>query len=299
MTAAFLDIGSNSIRYMRAAIEGGHFLCGKKRRVTARLAEGLLESGCISPAALQRNLAAVLQFYQLAQGEGLALYAYATSAARDARNREEFLAPLRDLPDFHLHLLSGEEEARYAFLGAARGRAGTLIDIGGGSAQICGARAIGTDCNQPTATSNFFAESFPIGCVRAKECLGEINDLDVAYARIRDWVLPLLPRADTYTLSAPYYGVGGTITTLGTILDTSLQTPIAPENLYPLLRQLLDLGAGRAAHPLLRDRHDVIIPGGLVLMALLSHFRIPTLLPTHRDGLEGFAEEVLRDGNNK
>lgn len=291
--AAFLDIGSNSIRYMRASLQDGRLMSAKKQRMTTRLAENLLQSGRLSPQAVQRSLNAIMQFYQMTQAVGLPLYAYATSAARDAENREEFLSVLRGLPNFHLHLLSGTEEARYAFLGAAQNGTGCLVDIGGGSAQICGCA--------PDKDAVFFAESFPIGCVRAKEFLGEIADLDMAFAKARAWLAPLLPPAKAFPLCAPCYGVGGSITTLGALLDgqtaqheKALHTSLTQENLFLLLQQLLALGAKRREHPLLKDRHDVIIPGGLVLLSLLSHFGIPALQPTHRDGLDGFAAEILR-----
>ena len=141
---AIIDIGSNSIRYLGKNPE--------KQLATTRLAEGLITTGMLSEAAMERSIAAIACFVQKAHAEGLTPYAYATSAVRDAHNRTEFLARVKRACGICIDVLSGEREAQYARLGAAA--QGGIVDVGGGSSQI---------------VTEGFAASYPVGCVRAKE----------------------------------------------------------------------------------------------------------------------------------
>ena len=301
---AILDIGSNSIRYMavkrgveslrvgdekqstmQMAIElpeTGRGTAGlhisDKKRSTTRLATGLLETGRLCAANMLSSAASIHGFCAEAEKEGLTVYAYATSAVRDAENRGEFLALLDGIPNLCLEILSGEDEAKMAYIGATAGRQGTLIDIGGGSLQI--------------ATPGS-AASAPFGCVRAKEFC-EVHDLALAKQALSARLFTLIDIPKTH--SAPYLGVGGSITTLGALLagqtvfagGAKLGT-ITQENLKTLLTALYKMGAERAAHPLLATRHDTILHGGLLLACLMDALCIQELTPSHADGMEGYA----------
>ena len=105
---AIIDIGSNSIRYLGKNPE--------KQLATTRLAEGLITTGMLSEAAMERSIAAIACFVQKAHAEGLTPYAYATSAVRDAHNRTEFLARVKRACGICIDVLSGEREAQYARL---------------------------------------------------------------------------------------------------------------------------------------------------------------------------------------
>ncbi|HMM32844.1 MAG TPA: Ppx/GppA family phosphatase, partial [Clostridia bacterium] len=86
MAVAVIDIGSNSIRYMGTS--------GKQLEIT-RLASGLNKSGRLSDSAMRHTAEVVRSFVDLAQKEGLPVFAYATSAVRDCLNRKEFLELIR------------------------------------------------------------------------------------------------------------------------------------------------------------------------------------------------------------
>ncbi|MCL2696103.1 MAG: hypothetical protein FWE69_07235 [Clostridiales bacterium] len=328
---AVIDIGSNSIRYMTAASERGLLRCGAKQRRTTRLATGLLETGRLRTENLIASAAVVRGFCAEAAKEGLFVCAYATSAVRDAENRAEFLSLLESIPNLRLEILSGEEEARLAYLGATKGQGGTVIDIGGGSLQVATAKD---------------AVSAPSGAIRAKEfCAVTAPDsrfripdssLETMKQMLAEQLFALLPPPSVHV--GPYYGVGGTITTLGALLESSvitwekrweyLQPLLAKEyctvddlksakraltglgafrknsvitrkKLWTLLKELHAMGPARAQHPLLESRHDTIIPGGLLLLNLMEKMRIDKLTPSHADGLEGYAQKIMEERGTK
>ncbi len=281
-----VDIGSNSIRTMTAerAESGFGFSC--KAVYTTRLAEGLDKTGLLSQAAMRATLAVLADAAALGRANGAALFAYATSAVRDAANRADFLLRAESALGVPVRVLSGREEARYAYLGATAGT-GALIDIGGGSAQIV------TETN---------AESFPIGCVRARDfglsCAQDVLS-PAACLEVSRWVDA---RTDALRVrAARWTGVGGTITTLGALsLDLPAYDPalvsgaaLTPEALAALIAKLNKLGDARRAHPLLTQRHDVIVWGALVLARLMERLSVDALFVSDADGMEGYAMEVL------
>ena len=286
-----LDIGSNSIRFalMERNDDGVFFVPGGRKDIrTTRLGKGLDKTGRLSAEAMEATVAACREFCRRTDDAGARAYAYATCAVRDAGNRQELLDALKTAcPGLSLFLLSGEEEGRLAYLGAMGGRAGTLLDIGGGSAQV---------------VTPDWAVSFPTGCVRAQDLCPED-----ALHRMRDTIYTWLSERVTLPgqTTAPFFGVGGTITTLGALLlrqdrydGSQLSTlRLTPELLNALLQRLSDLGdAERARMPLLVRRHDVILQGGLILSWFMENLRIKALTPTDRGGMEGFAMWLSEKG---
>ena len=288
---AILDIGSNSVRFafLTRGDDGAFFVPdGRKEICTTRLGKGLDTTGRLSLEAMEATIIACRRFCDKADAAGAPAYAYATSAVRDAQNRQELLNALKALcPGLSLFLLSGEEEGRLAYRGALGGRSGTLLDIGGGSAQVV----------TPT-----WSVSFPTGCVRAQDLCPED-----ALERMRDTIYTWLN--DRVRLpgqaEAPFFGVGGTITTLGALLlqqsryDGSRLSALrlTPELLNALLLRLSALGdEGRAKMPLLVRRHDVILQGGLILSWFMETLGIKAMTPTDRGGMEGFAMWLYEKG---
>jgi exopolyphosphatase/guanosine-5'-triphosphate,3'-diphosphate pyrophosphatase len=139
LRVAAVDIGTNSVRLLVAG-RGLHWL---QRRVrVVRLGEGVDETGRLSEAAITRAVA-VLEEYAEAIGHwGVQrAEAVATSALRDAENREEFLALAERALGVRPRVIAGDEEAWLAFRGAVAGLAGhptpfLVVDVGGGSTEF-------------------------------------------------------------------------------------------------------------------------------------------------------------------
>ena len=288
---SILDIGSNSVRFAYMAQQpSGRFCVPDKQKLvcTTQLGKGLDATGLLSSDSMHKTVSACERFYAMAQEQQVPIYAYATSAVRDAGNRQALIEDIKRVcPKMQLFILSGQEEGSLAYLGAFQGESGTLIDIGGGSMQVV----------SPTS-----AQSYPTGCVRARDWCPERplpQMRDTLYAWLRSRVT--LPQ-DT---CAPYLGVGGTITTLGALLlqqtkydGSELSTlRLTPELLSTLLTKLYQMGdEERARNPLLSRRHDIILQGGLILLWLMEQLSIKWLTPTDHDGMEGFAAWLLQKG---
>lgn len=295
MKLIVFDIGSNTVRTAKVT-EGddGLPLVSHKRVYTTRLAEGLAESGNLSRARMLQSLLVIRSVHTEASEQGFSSYAYATSAVRDAANGRDFVSEVEAIiGSGHARILSGSEEAAFAQRGADPSGKRTIIDIGGGSTQIV----------RPD-----FRESWPIGCVRAKD-LAPYTEL----SEIADGLRPILSglfgtpdldeRPDKPTLpnekqkpAADLLGVGGTITTLALLCEGQQNfVPWVGEkrieliDLVVTLQQLSSLGDGeRATIPLLKDRHDVILHGGVILQYLMARLHCTRVGATLSDGLDGY-----------
>ena len=275
-----IDIGSNSVRYMEAECTLEHVHSLFKSVHTTRLAEGQDQNHLLQDAPMRRTADIVNVLSESATEKGLPVFAYATSAVRDAANKDIFLSMIH--PSLEVSVLSGDEEGRLAYKGATGGR-GTLIDIGGGSMQVV------------TESISFSA---PTGCVRFKEICSDGSPETLMKA--------VVPWADRFCSELPKVtgtvkGVGGTITTIGALLLDQNQYNgrelekilITSESLNALTDRLFAMGEGRKNHPLLKRRHDIILHGCTLLHYLMIRLNIDSVSPCDRDGMEGFAESIL------
>lgn len=282
--AAIVDIGSNSIRYMEA-VQTGHGLCFSPKQVyTTRLAEGLPATGMLSERRMAQSLDVLCTLAHAAASAGAPAFAYATSAVRDAGNRDAFLACVFERTGLRVRVLDGAEEAAFAFAGATGAAGGGLIDIGGGSTQIVTAA---------------YRQSWPLGCVRLKElCPG------ATLADIRKTALPLLQAtiAPPPLHTEPWTAVGGTATTLAALSLRLASYDAAAVNgcrmhaaqLSALLDRLDNMGErGRRMQPLLSERYDVILYGATILAFVVALLGIDLLRFSDADGMEGYAAACL------
>ena len=301
MKLLVFDIGSNSVRTLRVTQETGFAPQFSGKRVyTTRLAEGLAESGALSQARMLQSLLAIRSLHSEHAAQGFSSFAYATSAVRDASNGTTFLQSVEEIiGSGHARILSGEEEAAFAQQGANPEGGKIILDIGGGSTQIV----------RPGSR-----ESWPIGCVRAKD-LAPYDDL----ASISEALYPILsglfgpPELDErpgrpvlsdekLPMQDLLLGVGGTITSLALLCegkDTFApwqgEKRIESFALRAVLNALDGMGdSERANIPLLKDRHDVILHGGVILQFLLERLHSPRIAATLNDGLDGYALHLLK-----
>lgn len=300
MKLLVFDIGSNSVRTLRVTKDAGDLPQFSAKRVyTTRLAEGLAETGALSQARMLQSLLVIRSLHGEHAAQGFSSFAYATSAVRDAKNGKSFIEAIEEIiGKGHARILSGAEEATFAQHGADPEGGRTIIDIGGGSTQIV----------RPDSR-----ESWPIGCVRAKD-LAPYPDLH----SISESLYPILSglfgppeldeRSDRPVLSSEHMipheallGVGGTITTLALLCEgKDVFSPWQGEKRIDLfaLRAVLSTLDGMGDHerakvPLLKDRHDVILHGGVILQYLLERLHCPRIGATLSDGLDGYALHLI------
>jgi exopolyphosphatase/guanosine-5'-triphosphate,3'-diphosphate pyrophosphatase len=164
MRVAAIDCGTNSIRLLIADIEGDSFREVTRLMEVVRLGQGVDKTGQFHPDAIARTLAAVdLYAAEIAKRGVEKIRFCATSATRDATNRDLFIEGVFERLGVRPEVISGEEEASLSFLGATRDLPPSdgpflVVDIGGGSTEF----VFGTDKVE-------FAKSVNIGCVRMSE----------------------------------------------------------------------------------------------------------------------------------
>lgn len=323
---AVIDIGSNSTRLMlaEAARQKKGFSVLEKRLIGTRLGEGMGVSRVLSDAGMQRTLNALDNFLAIAKNvKADEVFVFATSAVRDARNRNDFLSRCHSRLDIEVDVLSGVEEARIAFWGVqGEGGTGRLIDIGGGSTELIAARE-----GEMRLTG-----SVDMGCVRAA---GRLEDTSVGHTALRQLFRnsPAHMREAAHkkgeyaksTKTAKYllakmrkepgqvYAVGGTVTSVAALAagltvhyDARLvQGRVLTHNeIRSILHELGPMPADcRAQIPLLKERADVICFGISILLTCMDDMEINSVVTSDADNLEGylrkkFAESGLTSRRN-
>lgn len=140
MLRAIIDIGSNSIKMRIAAVTNGHIRVIRDETEVVRLGRGMSESGVLSAESMKVSCEAVCRMTHRASLMGADIFAVGTMALRTAKNADVFVKMVKDSCGQDIHVLSGEEEAKYSWLGAVDGLGITgnavMFDSGGGSTEF-------------------------------------------------------------------------------------------------------------------------------------------------------------------
>ena len=143
MRAAVVDIGTNSTRLLIADVADGALTELERRSIVTRLGEGVDATGALGEEPQRRVFTVLDSYAEAIEVHGCdARTAVMTSAVRDASNGAQFAATVRDRYGLDGRTLSGDEEARFTFLGASASPAAdgdhplVVIDIGGGSTEL-------------------------------------------------------------------------------------------------------------------------------------------------------------------
>jgi exopolyphosphatase/guanosine-5'-triphosphate,3'-diphosphate pyrophosphatase len=139
---AVIDVGSNSVRLVLYRVEGRAIWTVFNEKVLAGLGRDLAQTGHLSPDGVKAAFGALRRFRALLDAvQPAQVFATATAAVREARDRAAFLDQVEAETGFVLRVLSGEEEARYSALGVvagAPGADGVVGDLGGSSLELIG-----------------------------------------------------------------------------------------------------------------------------------------------------------------
>ena len=304
-TVAAIDCGTNSIRLLIAdPADGGGLIDRDRRTEIVRLGQGVDATGEFHPDALARTFAAVDAYAELITAAGVPtdrIHFVATSASRDAKNRDAFFDGVRErlgvLPD----VISGDREAQLSFTGAlsrVRPEAGPVLvmDIGGGSTEFI----VGTATAEMTS-----AISLNIGSVRVTERFLKTSPPTVdELAEAEAYVDGLLDRSDVpFGAIGSWIGVAGTATTLAGVYLQLAQydraqvhgSTIPRAGLDELLARLsrLTVAEIRALPSMHPGRADVITGGTLIATRVAARTPVPEMIISESDILDGIALELL------
>ena len=309
-TVAAVDCGTNSTRLLVArASDGGGLGTLEREMVITRLGAGVDASGALAPDAVERTLEALRRFRSTIDRHGVErVRVTATSAARDASNREELFSAAEEVLGIRPELLDGAEEARLSFLGAVAeldpdDGPFLVVDIGGGSTEF----AVGAG-PEPEGTL-----SVDVGCVRLTEQYLHSDPprpeelsaaISVAEAYLDD-VVREVPQTRDASLMV---GLAGTVTTVAAVelglahYDRRLihhfrLSRNAAEDVFRTLAT--EARADRVHNPGLEEaRADVIVGGCCILVAVLRYFELDSCLVSEADILDGLARSLVFDGRS-
>ncbi len=312
---AAIDCGTNSIRMLVSDVRDGEIWEVSRHNEIVRLGQGVDATGRLAPEAIERTRRALDTYVDIMRAMGVTdVRMVATSATRDAANREEFFGMTEELlgaikPGAVAEVISGDEEAALSFRGAvtdldpARGPF-CVIDLGGGSTEFI----VGTGEGEILG-----ATSVNMGCVRVTERImvsdpaseDEIAEAEDYVAELTEQVAEQVPldRARTFV------GVAGTFTTLSALaqgLETYDRSEIHNSELsFEALQVITDNlisepAALRAAHPVIHPgRADVIGGGSVVVNGIIDmvnrHSDVHSFVISEKDILDGIVAG-LADG---
>ena len=296
---AAIDCGTNSIRLLVTDISEGVQTDLDRRMEIVRLGQDVDRTGRLAPEALARTFAALATYTEAIVTLGAESVRFvATSATRDAANRDEFVHGVTRLLGVAPEVASGDEEARLSFVGATRGLPESIaapylvVDIGGGSTEL----VVGAD--RPHS-----AFSADVGSVRLTErrLLDDPPTADqVALARADiEAALDDASRHVTLRDAASLIGVAGSVTTVAGIhlglraYDSAAihHSRVPAEAVRRISDQLLEADhAERAAIPVIHPgRVDVIAAGALVLRCVVDRAGVDEVVVSEHDILDGIA----------
>jgi exopolyphosphatase/guanosine-5'-triphosphate,3'-diphosphate pyrophosphatase len=292
-TRAVIDVGTNSVKLLVADVAGKVVTPLHEGSHQTRLGHGFYETHVLQAGAIDQTAKAVADFVNEAHPwNPTSFKIIATSAARDAVNKDELLRAIESVAGIPVTIISGEQEADWVYKGVTSdpllANSNLLVmDVGGGSSEfILGAGA-----------ERIFAESFPIGSVRLLEkisigdppLLTELAECERSvHAILIDEVVPKLrPNMEAMGNDVQLVGTGGTSTILariqlklrsfsremieGTFLSREmLKTEMMRLWSVPLetRKQIIGLPANRA---------DVILPGVVIFHQVMEIFGLATL----------------------
>lgn len=309
---AAVDCGTNSIRLLVADVtvgaDGSRTLRDVQREMRiVRLGQGVDATGRLGPEALERTRTALAEYAAIAQRTGVErVRMVATSATRDAANRNDFFRLVRETLGTDAEVITGGEEASLSFTGAVgdldpRDGPFVVVDVGGGStevvlgswdgvrAEVDASRSVDVGCvriterclraDPPDADDVAAAEAFAAGTLEAAFD-------DVAVGKARTWV-----------------GVAGTVTTLSAVAQrlssydpgrTHLSTMTLDQVRSTAADLLTSTHQERSDNPVIHPgRVDVIAGGALIVRVLAEQLYaragIDTLVVSEHDILDGIA----------
>ncbi|WP_309080438.1 Ppx/GppA phosphatase family protein [Zhihengliuella sp.] len=316
MRVAAIDCGTNSIRLLIADSVEHDGVVGledvEREMRVVRLGQGVDATGRFAEEALERTFDALDEYTALIQRHGVApgsVRFVATSATRDAANRDVFIAGVRERLGLEPEVVSGDEEAALSFAGAVSvhpphdGERVLVVDLGGGSTEFVAGTAAGVEAGLST----------DMGCVRFTERFLRSDpptdeEVDAATAEVHRFLGEVQAAVDLASLDR-VIGVAGTITTITAhALDLDQYRPDRINgSVLPLgvvaaaATELLELPRDRRAslpymHP---GRVDVIGAGALIWRTVVQHLgevtqgRVSVAGTSEHDILDGIALSVV------
>ncbi len=292
MRLASIDIGTNSVKLVVAEVENQNIrnVILERTEIT-RLGEYVNKTNTLQKEAMDRTLKIIRDFKLEADNLGVQkIIAIATSAMRDAENRDEFVKSVNETINTELWVATGDEEAELTFIGACSdpqlcSRKLILVDVGGGSTEfILGQNGIIED-----------KFSINAGCVRLTEEFIHsdpisTDEIQNVFKTIISLFYSRLSRIDMN--ERELVGVGGTITTLAAIhqgisdykVDNIHRYVMSKEDIVSLLSYLkrMSLDERKKVQGLHPKRADIIVAGAAIFSTVMEILKAREIIVSTR-----------------
>ena len=295
---AVIDIGTNSVKLLVADVAEPSLNPIFEESEQTRLGRGFYETHQLQHEAIRDTAAVVAKFAEIARGKNAAsLRVIATSAARDATNKQELLSAIRAASGLEVEIISGSKEADLVYRGVRSdpklaGERLLILDVGGGSSEFI----IGEN-EHPE-----FSHSFPLGSVRLLEYLHPSDppatgELDNCRAWLQHYfaqeVGPIMrPALARHSATTRLIGTGGAATILARMeyaLDKYHRheiegARISLDSIRGWMARLwsMPLSERRQITGLPKKRADVILTGMAIYEAVLLEFGFSELRASTR-----------------
>ncbi len=292
---AVVDIGTNSARLMIAHVEYGRIVTDYKTLRLIRVGEGMVGKKMIIQSAMERTKQALQEYKKISKEYGVNkndFFAFATSAVRDANNKEAFCLFLKNECDINIDIISGDKEALLGFAGCIDGK-GAMFDIGGGSTEVM----------QGSLSDVRFAHSFRIGTVRMLQMFPSGDDADPdAFKKAH--ALAAKTFAQVPDAGNKFYtGIGGTATALAA-LDLGLTEYISErvqghiitfqraQELCNVLKSKTK-DQRKAINGLPEKKADVVVFGAIIFFEFMKAVGATSVIVSDSDNQEGYLKFKL------
>src|SRR4051812_10643279 len=296
---AAIDCGTNSTRLLVTEAVDRPPL-SRLMRIT-RLGQGVDGTGRLAPEAIERTVAVLREYRGVMDDLGVErVRMTATSAARDAANRDDFFDAAKEAAGVVPELLGGEEEGRLSFAGATAELDPAdgpflVVDIGGGSTEF--AVGAGTGTGDPDGVL-----SVDMGCVRLTEKFLHRDpptpeELSQVISVARDYMEDVVREIPATRDAKRLVGLAGTVSTVAAVeqglatydrdrIHHFVLTRAAAEDVFRTLAT--EKRADRVHNPGLEEaRADVIVGGAVILVTIMRHFDFDDCLVSEADILDG------------
>lgn len=270
---AVIDLGTNTCLLLVASLVNGKLTTLFEAQETPRIGKGIYDTHKISNEGFEKAREIFEKYKRFSNEYNVKeIYAFGTSALRDADNSDEFVDYIKSKTGINIKVISGNEEAECAYLGAVYDLPEddyAVIDIGGGSTEI--------SCHESGLLIN---ESVNIGSVRLTEMFFQNGYSGEAILRALEFIIEHLDRLPLSAKGKSLVGVAGTLTTLSAIrlelkefdigkvhgdLVTLSEVSEITERLIGMNEQeRLSIGS------YMKGRSDIIVSGALILRELMK-----------------------------
>lgn len=292
---AAIDLGTNSMRLMLCEVVGKKFRTKNKEVITTRIGKDMGHKGLLTEKAMAKNIEAIKYFKKRAEEYGAEkTIIFATSAIRDAANKDLFLERVKDETGLDIMVLNGEEEAEVGMLGASYGFEDEnllVIDVGGGSTEL----VLGSE------DKILYSTSINAGAVRMTEKYvksnpiqqSDIQELEKSLETLFSDALNQLKEKKIDKVLA----IGGTATTAASIfhkarvydwelIHNTILNKTFLDNLFETLKSM-PLKERYNIKGLQKERADIIPAGIFIILYVLEKLNKEQVIISENDNLEG------------